>query len=123
MLVPFTQEQLDETDFELTHQHIVALESDIECIRSALQTIKYKVRPRVAIDHSVYDANGSRKRAKGEHGEPWVRSEAAQPWQADRGGDETDEDDVPVDVEVQHEFAPRTDSSIGFPAYPYQADV
>ena len=126
-LVPLTREQLEETDFELNHHHVVALEVDIEHIRAALRTIDCKTRPKVSLDHKACETGGACKRARGDDGTPWVRGcdLPLGSWSAcsDRVSQDVVDEDAPVDMVVLKEFAPRTDSSVGFPDNPYIAEV
>lgn len=105
LLVPLTQEHMEDIDFALTHQHVVALPEDVPSVRAALRRVDFSKRPKLRSDHTAVEGGARRAR------EPQASSSpAAQP--AD-GGDE-DADDV-VGVEVLYEFAPQTDSSVGFP--------
>jgi len=93
MLVPLTEEQLQESGKQLSDHHIMALASDMESIRTALKEICSKDRPKLHVSDDCSD-------------------HASMEGVAHHSDD--DNDDV-IDFVVEAEYAPRTDSDVGFP--------
>jgi len=121
LLVPLTREQLQEASIELSDNHIVALATDVEVIKSALAAINFKKRPKLAVENG----EGLQKRARGSEMES---SDRSAPWPNNGGGSSTDlgavvedpDDDFGadglVDAVIETEW-PDTDSNHGLPTY------
>jgi len=113
---PLIYEQLQEASLELSHNHIVALTSDVEAIKSALQAISFKKRPKLAVETSGQLHKRARINETAPLGNtpPWPdsqRQNTAELVYAD--SDEEHSDGGPLEVIV--EPWPVTDSSHRYP--------
>mmetsp|Transcript_28386 Transcript_28386/g.50489 ORF Transcript_28386/g.50489 Transcript_28386/m.50489 type:complete len:632 (+) Transcript_28386:78-1973(+) len=117
LFVPLTEEQVQESGKQLTNHHIVALADDVESIKGALRHIKGKDRPKISFgEHKQANrAEESHAAASAHEGE---REDARGHANNENMVDSADEDDF-IDVVVESEFAPPTDSSLGYPDNPY----
>eukprot|EP00931_Biecheleriopsis_adriatica_P092748 TRINITY_DN66528_c0_g1_i1.p1 TRINITY_DN66528_c0_g1~~TRINITY_DN66528_c0_g1_i1.p1 ORF type:complete len:708 (-),score=108.20 TRINITY_DN66528_c0_g1_i1:29-2152(-) len=126
LLVPLTEEHLAEAEIDLAYNHIVALASDVDAVKAALRELncKGKTRPKLAAAEVQ-----SNKQARSEDCGPSTVSvplvsedRPAVAFDQTTANEMIDADELDcgvVEVEVVNTLALRTDSSLGFPEYPY----
>lgn len=111
LLVPLTQELIEELPQKLCDYHIVAHLADVERIRATLKKyVHWKKRPKLGFETGAASSSeqaGAAAAGTGDDGRPEMAA-------AQQGEGLTE--DMDIDVEVEHVY--ETDSDIGFPRHP-----
>ena len=114
-LIPLTPEQVAEAELELSFDHVVILQSDIERLKAAIHEFncKGKKRPTLAV---VFPDTPGRSQNLASMDRPATASSSS----VNPACEEEFVSDGPVEVEPVGVLMLRTDSSLGFPENQYE---